>query len=74
MASASSFWHHALATLAGAFSVMLQLVANACSADRESAKADKLVVEERLLSARDTRSNPLLALANNVPTPDDRIH
>lgn len=65
---------HVFSELAGAFNVMLQLVANACSAERESAKADKLALDERLLNARDARSNPLAALANNVPTADDRIH
>ena len=67
---------HVFSELAGAFSVMLQLVANACRADRESAKADNLVLDERLLTARDARADRLLSLAStsNVPTEDDRIH
>ena len=67
---------HVFSELAGAFSMMLQLVASACSTDRESAKADNLVLDERLLTARDARADRLLSLAStsNVPTEDDRIH
>jgi hypothetical protein len=65
---------HVFSELAGAFGEMLQLVANACRAERESAKAGKLAVEERLLTARDARAGRLLALASSVPTAGDRIH
>jgi hypothetical protein len=65
---------HVFSELAGAFSVMLQLVANACSAERESAKADTPTLNERVLAARDARADPVLALAISVPTVDDRIH
>jgi hypothetical protein len=65
---------HVFSELAGAFSVMLQLVANACSAESESAKADTPTLNERVLAARDARADPVLALAVSVPTVDDRIH
>lgn len=65
---------HVFSELAGAFGVMLQLVANACRAERESAKADPLALDERLLTVRDARADRLLALAGTVPTTGDRVH
>ncbi len=65
---------HVFSELAGAFSVMLQLVANACNADRETVSDDIHARDERLLMARDAHANRRLEIAGSVPTEDDRLH
>ncbi len=65
---------HVFSELAGAFSVMLALVANACSADRESVNDDLLALDERLRMARDAHTHRRLEAVGSYPTADDRLH
>jgi hypothetical protein len=65
---------HVFSELAGAFSLMLELVANACSTDRESVNDETLALDERLRMARDARAHRRLESVGSYPTEDDRLH
>jgi hypothetical protein len=65
---------HVFSELAGAFNVMLQLVANACGAEREAKSDAKHATGERLLTAGDVRAKRLEALVSSVAASHDRIH
>jgi len=65
---------HVFSELAGGFSVMLELVANACSADQELANEDLLVLYERWRATRNPRAKSRLEAAGIYPTDDDRLH
>jgi hypothetical protein len=65
---------HVFSELSGAFGMMLVLVANACSADRETMSDDRLTLDDRLQRVNDARASRRLDLAGSVPTEDDRLH
>lgn len=65
---------HVFSELAGAFGVMLVLVANACSADREAVNDDRLALDERRAQAREARDSHRLELVASIPRADDRLH
>ena len=65
---------HVFSELAGAFSVMLELVANACSADQELVNEDILALYERWRATRNPRAKRRLEAAGIYPTEDDTNH
>lgn len=65
---------HVFSELSGAFGMMLVLVANACSTDRETAGGELTGIDERLAAARDARASQGLDLAVSLPKEDDRLH
>jgi hypothetical protein len=65
---------HVFSELGGAFSVMLELVANACSADQELANEDILALYERWRATRNSRAKRRLEAVGVYPTEDDRLH
>jgi hypothetical protein len=64
---------HVFSELAGAFSVMLELVANACSADRELANADILALYQHWRTTRNSRTRRSLEAAGVYLT-EDKLH
>jgi len=65
---------HVFSELAGAFSVMLELVANACSADQELVNEDILALYERWRATRNPRAKRRLEAAGIFPAENDRLH
>ena len=65
---------HVFSELAGAFSVMLELVANACSADQALANEDILALYARWRATRSPRARRRLEALGIYPTGDDRLH
>ena len=65
---------HVFSELAGTFSVMLELVANACSADQELVNEDILALYERWRATRSPRAKRRLEAAGIFPAENDRLH
>ena len=65
---------HVFSELATGFSVMLELVANACNADQELADEDILALYERWRATRSPRARRRLEAAGIYPAEDDRLH
>jgi hypothetical protein len=65
---------HVFSELAGAFSAMLALVANVCSAEPEPGNDDSIALDERLRMTRYARAKRHFELAGNVPASDERLH
>jgi len=65
---------HVFSELAGAFSVMLELVANACSADQELVNEDILALYERWRATRNPRVKRRLEAAGIFPAENERLH
>ena len=65
---------HVFSELAAGFSVMLELVANACHADQELADEDMLALYERWRATRSPRARRRLEAAGIYPDEDDPLH
>lgn len=65
---------HVFSELSGAFGMMLVLVANACSTEREAANAEVPGIDERLATAHDARASQRLELAVSPTQEVDRLH
>ena len=65
---------HVFSELAAGFSVMLELVANACDADQELADEDILALYERWRATRSPRARRRLEAAGIYPAEDDPLH
>lgn len=65
---------HVFSELAGAFSVMLELVANACSAESEMADGDILALYERWRVTRSVHAKRRLEAEGIYPKDDDVLH
>jgi hypothetical protein len=65
---------HVFSELAAGFSVMLELVANACDADQELADEDILALYERWRATRSPRARRRLEAAGIYPDEGGRLH
>jgi hypothetical protein len=65
---------HVFAELAGAFSVMLELVANACSGDQQMADEDILALYERWRATQNPIAKRRLEALGIHPGDSDRLH
>ncbi len=65
---------HVFAELAGAFSVMLELVANACSGDQQMADEDILALYERWRATQNPMAKRRLEALGIHPGDSDRLH
>lgn len=65
---------HVFSELAGAFTVMLELVANACSADQALANGDILALYERWRETRNPRARRRLEAVGIYPEEEDSLH
>ncbi|MEZ5501703.1 MAG: hypothetical protein R3E50_03230 [Halioglobus sp.] len=65
---------HVFAELAGAFSVMLELVANACTGDQQLANEDILALYQRWRVSRNPLAKRQLEAMGIHPREDDRLH
>ncbi|MFC1579068.1 hypothetical protein ACFL3Y_01620, partial [Pseudomonadota bacterium] len=65
---------HVFSELAAGFSVMLELVANACDADQELANEDILALYERWRATGSPRARRRLEAVGIYPAEDDPLH